>query len=299
MGAIAPKRHEMSNYLIIGIHGLNDKPSKSNLTELWIEAIMDGLGRNEGRTSSEPPAFELVHWADVVHGPDRLPDWHYPQWPKEGRFPSYADGFWDALRERAQDFVDTPLDAAKRWLGADPVSDIVLQHTLQDLGRYYDESAVRDQLRARLRAALESAHTAGKRIMILGHSMGSIIAYDALREIGRERRDIAVDHLVTLGSPLGLPSVKFRIWQENDLVRTPSIVRKWTNLAERRDPVAFDTHLAGDYRANDYGVAVHDDLVCNDTVPQRDSDKADEIDYHSAFGYLRTPELSRVIRGFL
>jgi hypothetical protein len=286
----------MSNYAIIGVHGLNNKPSSENVTRLWSEAIMDGLRRNEGRTSDAAPTFEMVFWADVLHGPERLPDQDYPAWPNPGRFPSYDEGYWDALRAELQDLVDTPLDLAKRWLGADPVADVVLKHTLTDLGRYYNEPAIRDELRGRLRAALDRAHGAVRRIMVIGHSMGSIIAYDTLRAIGRERRDLSVDHLVTIGAPLGLPNVKFRISQEHDLVRTPSIVRKWTNLAERRDPVAFDTHLAGDYRANDSDVRVHDDLVCNDTVLD---DDAKHPDYHSGIGYLRTPEMSRIIRGFL
>lgn len=286
----------MNNYLIIGVHGLNNKPSPENVTQLWRQAILDGLQRNEGRTSNEAPAFEMVFWADLLHGTARLPDRAYPEWPRVGPFPSYEDGYWDALRADMQDVLDTPLDLAKRWLGADPVSDIVLKHTLTDLGRYYREQAIRDELRGRLRAALERAHTEVRRIMVIGHSMGAIIAYDTLRAIGRERRDLVIDHFVTTGAPLGLPNVKFRISQESDLVRTPSIVRKWTNLAERRDVVAFDTHLAGDYRPNDAGVGVHDDLVCNDTVPQPDSDK---IDYHSIIGYLRSPEMSKIIRGFL
>lgn len=289
----------MSNYAIIGIHGLNNKPSKSNLIDLWVAAIMDGLRRNEGRTSAETPCFELVYWADVLHGPNSLADWRYPVWDKGGPYPSYEDGIWDALRAQAWDALDTPLDLVKRWIGADPASDIALQHVLTDLGRYYHEAGIRDALRGRLWSAIEEAHREDKRIMVIGHSMGSIVAYDTLRAIGKVRRDVLVDHFITIGSPLGLPPVKFRIAEEEDLVRTPSIVRKWTNQAERRDAVAFDTHLAGDFQANDNGVRVQDDLVCNDTVPARDPKEPGEIDHHNICGYLRTPEMSRIIRRFI
>jgi hypothetical protein len=54
--------------------------------------------------------------------------------------------------------------------------------------------------------------------------MGSIIAYDVLRIIRRETPPVPVDHFVTIGSPLGLPHVKTKIYEENDLVRTPSVV---------------------------------------------------------------------------
>lgn len=68
--------------------------------------------------------------------------------------------------------------------------------------------------------------------MVIAHSMGTIISYDVLREIGREHPGMTVEHYVTIGSPLGLPHVKKKISEENRLVRTPSIVRRWSNLAD-------------------------------------------------------------------
>jgi pimeloyl-ACP methyl ester carboxylesterase len=212
-----------------------------------------------------------------------------------GAFPAYKDRYWDRLRTDVQDLADSPLDLAKRWLGIDIAGEVALRKRFEDLHRYYEEPAIRAALRQRLHDLLVADAHRGKRLMVIAHSMGSIVAYDTLRALGRERQDIAVDHFVTIGSPLGLPTVKHRIWQESDLVRTPTIVRRWTNLAERRDPVAFDTHLSGDYAANAAGVAVEDDLVVNDTVP---GDKGIP-DFHSSIGYLRTPELSRLVRGFL
>ncbi len=134
----------------------------------------------------------------------------------------------------------------------------------------------------------------GKRLMVIAHSMGSIIAYDVLRALGRERHDIQVDHFITIGSPLGLPHVKYKIWNEYNLVRTPSIVQKWTNFSDRRDPVALDVHLSDDYAPNDYNVQVKDDLVINTYK----SPKGDP-NYHKSYGYLRAPELSQAIRAFI
>ena len=90
--------------------------------------------------------------------------------------------------------------------------------------------------------------------MLIAHSMGSIIAYDVLRDLGRELTGMQVDHLVTIGSPLGMPYVLYKIRQENASIRTPSIVRRWTNLADRRDPIAVDVHLADEFEPNDRGV---------------------------------------------
>jgi hypothetical protein len=285
----------MSNYMIIGIHGLKNKPRKENLQELWTTAIQHGLERNEGRKTGERPDFSLVYWATVTYGDNPEPDQAYPVGgPATGPFPAYDENFWDRLRAEASDIVDTPLDLAKRWLGIDALADGLLGVLFEDLKRYYEDEQVRSKLRQLLEEEILRHWDAGKRILLIAHSMGSIIAYDTLRELGRARRDVEVDHLVTIGSPLGLPHVKYRIWQENDLVRTPSIVKRWSNLSERRDPVAFDTHLAGDYGENRFGVRVVDDLVANETVVENG-----EVDFHSGVGYLRTPEMSRLIRAFL
>jgi hypothetical protein len=84
----------------------------------------------------------------------------------------------------------------------------------------------------------------------------------------------------------------YKIKKENPLVRTPSVVDKWTNFADRRDPVAIDVHLSGDFEANSNGVAVRDDLVINDYPGSPPI-------HHKSYGYLRAPEVSDAIRNFL
>jgi pimeloyl-ACP methyl ester carboxylesterase len=125
----------------------------------------------------------------------------------------------------------------------------------------YEDENFRNTARQRLIDKLREH--AGKRIMLIGHSMGSIIAYDVLRIIGRETPPVPGDHFVTIGSPLGLPHVKTKIYQENDLVRTPSVVGRWTNFADRRDVVAVEAKLGDDYEANDQEVKVADVPVIN------------------------------------
>jgi hypothetical protein len=80
--------------------------------------------------------------------------------------------------------------------------------------------------------------------------------------------------------------------QENDLVRTPSIVARWTNFADRRDVVAIDAKLGDDYEPNDQGVKVADLPVINAYRSPLDRSPADKPNYHKSYGYLRTPEMS-------
>ena len=139
-----------------------------------------------------------------------------------------------------------------------------------------------------------------ERLMLIAHSIGSIVAYDVLRELGRRDGTFPIRHFVTIGSPLGLFDVKSRVHTERINysevpVRTPPVVTDgWANYADRRDPAVFDTHLGDDYRPNAAGIRVVDGLVLNDYVsPKR------ERNYHKSYGYLRTPEMSEYIRDFL
>ena len=138
--------------------------------------------------------------------------------------------------------------------------------------------------------------------MLIAHSMGTIIAYDVLRDIGQEDPAFEIAHFVTIGSPLGLPHVKAKIIEERDYdgqgrerVRTPSVVSaKWVNYADRKDPVALDTYLSDDYGPNAKEIQVEDDLVMNGYLSPKG-----EPNHHKSYGYLRTPELSEHIRDFL
>lgn len=290
----------MAGYVIIGIHGLANKPKRTKLEKWWQDAILEGLQRNEGRSAAGSIDFELVYWRPWNY-PNPIPDGENdePYFPDSGsgKFPLYEDDFWDTLRAEAGDLADTPIDWAKRLFKLEKLAQGLLKSKLPDLALYYADEKKRDKLRKPFADTILKARDNQKRIMVIAHSMGSIVAYDVLRKLGRTEVGVSIDHFVTIGSPLGLPHVKFKIWEESDLVRTPSVVRRWTNLSDRRDPVCFDTHLSGDFKPNDKGVEVQDDLVLNDYKNKKG--KGAKANPHKSYGYLRTPELSKLIRSFI
>jgi hypothetical protein len=284
----------MSSYVVIGIHGLANKPKEETLKEWWEMALLEGLERNQGRNSGEID-FDLCYWADIrFPQPDDNPE-PYVRANGNDPLPKYKDGWFDAVTARIGDLADGPMDWAKRYFGTDNLADAILRKKLPDLAAYYDDESQRKAMRERFTKTVEK-HL-NKRIMVIAHSMGSIIAYDVLRRMGRQDTSFRVDHLVTIGSPLGLSQVKHRIREENDLVRTPSVVRKWTNYADRRDLVATDSHLADDYAPNDRDVKVRDDRVINSYTNKADGEG--DPNYHKSYGYLRTAELSELVRHFI
>ncbi len=326
----------MGKKIILGIHGLANKPRKAQLKTWWRAALAEGLEKN--CAVSEAPPFELVYWADLLHKHPLHDDPAFdfdplyndePYQPAPpGALKIYRDGWLDRGRAALQDVTGDVADALKRHFGMDAVSDWLIARFLRDLDFYYDAARrirarkpprgsgeleiARQVLQNELRAELR--RHAGKDIMLIAHSMGSIIAYDVLRDIGRSEapadRGVSVSHFVTIGSPLGLPPVKAHIVAERGYdrrrhrslrVRTPTIVSaSWLNLADRRDPVAFDTHLMDDFHPNDAGVRVVDDLVENDYhAPARPGRAGGRRNSHKSYGYLRTPELSAHVAAFL
>ena len=272
--------------IIIGIHGLSNKPEPQILKEGWQDAILEGLKKNAA-INLKKLNFVSVYWADVMYEKVDLDSKSLYKEAEVNSIKRYNDNWLDFIRKEASDFGGDIIDRIKGFYGMDPLADKILKQKLNDLFQYYNDENKRNELRNRLIEQIEKNKES--RIMILAHSMGTIIAYDVLRELGRKDQKLTIDHFVTIGSPLGMPHVKYKIAKENALVRTPSIVKKWTNFADKRDPVAIDPHLSDDYKPNDSDVQVKDDLVLNDWGGIN----------HKSYGYLRTPEVTDVIKKFI
>ncbi|MCH8807820.1 MAG: alpha/beta hydrolase [Planctomycetes bacterium] len=305
--------------VIIGIHGLANKPKKDTLTGWWRKSIREGLKHNCA-VGNPRFTYDMVYWADLLHvNPqhtvsgfefdqlyNRQP--YYAADPKDLK--AYRDTVVDDVRVKVLGWLGAGIDGLRRAVGRDPLADWALGKMLKDLAFYYDDDRkiknrqrrlelARTVLRNELKAVI--LHHRQDDVMLIAHSMGSIIAYDVLRDLGQDHPELSIAHFVTIGAPLGLPHVKHHIVEErgyDPTVRTPSVVTKsWMNFADRRDPVALDTHLRDDYQANMHGVRAQDDLVRNDYVePQSEPAKSNP---HKSYGYLRTPELSQHVHDFL
>ncbi len=299
---------------IIGIHGLANKPKKETLANWWQQSVDEGLKKNQAITNPNYE-FEMVFWADLLYKNLQHNDTDFdfdslfneePYREAASGFPKpYDDNILDEVRRIGFDLFGGVVDRVKEATDTDILAHWVLARSLKDLAFYYDpERLIRDRqgtlrmARQVLMQELQSAITKHKHkpLMIVAHSMGSIIAYDVLRDMGQVDETAVVDHFVTIGSPLGLPLVKTNVFKERQhyagktALRTPTIVAKsWINFADRKDPVAFDTHLSDDYKPNKEGIGVKDDLVTNDY-----SNKGTR-NHHKSYGYLRTPELSKHI----
>lgn len=282
----------MVDSMIIGIHGLCNKPPHEDLERWWAAAITEGLQRNH--QMSVQPAFALAYWADIRNKtPIPTAEFEEPYAAADGQgpFERCTIGLLDKARAVGQKWLGNWLDIEKQLFGLGTNIESLLGIKFDDLADYYDQAEIRQKMRSRLSELL--AEHQGKRLMLIAHSMGSIIAYDVLRSCENSAA-IKIEHFITVGSPIGLPIVAHKIRQEFGEKHTPQQVQRWTNIADPGDKVALDCNLADEYGPNHQGVRVSDVLVHNGYVnPEGESNP------HNICGYLRTPEASDCIREFL
>jgi pimeloyl-ACP methyl ester carboxylesterase len=113
-------------------------------------------------------------------------------------------------------------------------ADWVMGRLTPDVDAYLTLLHVRQAVNSAVAAYLDQP------AVVVGHSLGSIVAYWVLTEGGVET---SVPLLVTLGSPLGIETVKKRLPRP---LGKPAGVKHWFNAADMRDDVALLSRLDRD-----------------------------------------------------
>lgn len=299
--------------IIIGIHGLGNKAPKQILQMWWQKAIEEGLQPRFEELPELP--FELVYWADLIYERPLNPaitdkkheffiDDPYVSSPK-----AYTAEKPSNLRRKILDMVGDQIESVflneNLTINYTSVSDFIINRFFKELGIYYNtyhpEHGTTDlMLRQKIQARLNDVLMTHKRkeILLIAHSMGSIIAFDVLTQVPP---NLKIDTLVTIGSPLGIPTIRSKIATEHSgdsdprsFLKTPECIQnQWINLTDLRDKMAVYYRLADDFSPNSNGVGVVDKTVINDYVIGKEKNP------HKSYGYLRTPEMSDILTEFL
>lgn len=296
--------------VIIGIHGLGNKPAPGLMEKWWLKAISEGL-KNHTKNRYHKLLFKLVYWADVLYDHPKDANCTDPENPYFISEPYEPETFPLEIKDHSlrKKIMDSIVDEINKIFLNDDYSlnftslnDLIIENYFKDLDAYYSDEIdgiykpVRETLRERLKSVL-IAHKDDD-IMLIAHSMGSIIAFDVLSLFEDE---VQIDTFVTIGSPLGLPVVKSKIAAElklknhktGKLGAPASIKNYWFNFSDLEDRVAFNYKLNDDFSENVNGIKVIDFEVTNTYVSNGQHNP------HKSYGYLRTPELAEKIYRFL
>lgn len=173
--------------------------------------------------------------------------------------------------------------------------DVELQ--LRDLRRYAkNEKGIAENVRLQLKNSLRAAASAGRPILLYGHSMGSVICYDTLWQLTHQSgKHVAIDLLLTTGSPLGQKLIQRRLlgFRNNAAERYPGNLGRWCNIAAFGELTAIDMTLK-----NDFGEMIELGLVegIEDFTSYNYYRMHDVLNVHAEYGYLVNKVGAEIIR---
>ena len=126
-----------------------------------------------------------------------------------------------------------------------PVTALFTQAFLADVNDFLFNKTKRTRM---VQTVKDRVTTGGGPFVVIGHSQGSMVTYQALMELGAA---LEVDLYLTIGSPLGLPQVTdvLHKWHGRTLPIPPG-VKRWVNIAQDGDIVCLDQTLADEYSAS-------------------------------------------------
>ena len=236
---------------IVGVHGAGNyvsgqPPDKvaSRKSADWAASIAAGLGIG-------PEALDLTvaYYAPFLHAGQ-------PTTPAAALDPDQAlddlDPHTDALTccwLEALDLPDTTVEgrlavplrhavvaAANRFSLNGRLTKLFIAVCFREVARYLaaDDAPARAQAREHVAATIADRRAR----VVIAHSLGSVVAYEALHA----HPGLQIDLLVTLGSPLALPGAVFdRLHPppSSGIGQRPANVRHWVNISDHGDPIAI------------------------------------------------------------
>jgi hypothetical protein len=246
----------MAHPIIIYIPGLLAKPEAGLHRDALFRCLLAGLRRTDAAVAdaieATPGAFEVVSWTYDFY--------------RENRDIELDRAAIEAVIEKStansRDIAEASSWSRRltRWIYT--IGDMLpfliphlaserMEVHLRDLKRYErNQNGIADDIRSMLKVPLLAAAGGEHPVLLIAHSMGSVIAYDSLWELSHSHGNpLTIDLLLTMGSPLGQRFIRRRIngHDESGKDRYPGNIRYWKNLTAVGDLTALDAKLADDF----------------------------------------------------
>lgn len=248
---------------ILAVHGIAQQyVSAAQLRSSWTDALQDHFER-AGKPEFLKSELKVVFWGDLFRNPAKLykgavfdpseiksadPDLEFQlllalETEAEALLPSPAvatseyktKGVFSTSREFAQEHALQILSKLPgfQYLASRNALDVVLLGNLRQVSTYLTDRLIREAILRRFCDEIDSETQ-----VVIGHSLGSVVAYEALYAgCGPNVR-----LLLTLGSPLGMKGLIFdRLTPppKFGLGAWPGHAKRWVNVAARNDVVAL------------------------------------------------------------
>ena len=287
---------------IIYVPGKNPKPPAGEHRQQLLRCLLQGIQRIDPDTAADietADCFSLVAWNHRFYNRavdvDSLLPWINLLLEQES-YPSFDIGAARRSKYHLARFL-YQLGDMLHWI-IPLIPDERIKASIQDTDRYFsNDDNIACYVRDLQKQPLREAAARGEKVLLIGHSMGSIIAYDALWELQHlEQQERCVDTLLTIGSPLGMNYVQKHLHGLRDRGSRsyPGNFRRWINISARGDLVALDASLADDFS----------ELLEQQPVESIKDHRRDIFNHyrdskglnvHKSYGYLVNPVVARTI----
>ncbi len=287
---------------IIFVPGKNKKPPPDEHKALLEHCLVEGVRLHDADIANEiaaSEAFSLVAWNHLLYKGTRPlaldKPWVDKLIEQEGLSPRDRAGAQSG-KNRVARFLYQIGDLFPRLISLIP--DQRIKQSIQETRRYFenhDSTACR--IRQVQKEPLRAAAKDSDKVLLIAHSMGSIIAYDALWELDHlEGIKHCVDCFLTIGSPLGMHYVQSRLLghDKGDSQRFPSNIRRWVNVAAHGDLVALDPSLNNDFAGMLKNNIIEEIRDIHEGVYNTYRDN-NGLNSHKSYGYLLNPLVSAEI----
>lgn len=262
---------------IVGIHGIaQELKGPNSLASAWSGPLQDGVKLGGGpeladtdisvafygdlfRTRGAKAIGEPRYSAADLRDPDEQ-ELLFQWWQEASRVDPAVVSPTGATKIRTPRTIQRALNALSNSKFFAGLSERLLIGLIKQVHLYLTDTKIRDEALARVEAAVNSDTR-----VIVGHSLGSVIAYEAL--CANTHWDVA---LVTLGCPLGVRNIVFDRLTPKPIDGHgpfPGGARSWTNIADSGDVVALVKNLGPLFGEEVKDRVVHNGVRAHDVAP--------------------------------
>jgi len=288
---------------LIFVPGKNPKPpAAAHREQLW-RCVLRGVEQvapDTARTMAQQPGcFSLISWNSLYYNHCKTIEGDIPWIDRVIQAPGPTERDRKEVRHWRIRLAWLLYSVIARYpflinLAPDPA----VRATIKETCRYFEnEGNIACDVRELLKRPLRQMMEAGDRILLIGHSMGSIISYDALWELCHlERNHGQVPLFLSLGSPLGLRYVQRRLQgaRYQGARRYPGNISTWQNISAEGDLTALDVTLRDDFKEMiELGLTGAIDDHCEGVFNYFRNEKG--LNAHRSYGYLVNPVVGRAI----
>lgn len=293
--------HNMTTKQIIFVPGKNPKPEPALHRAMLWRTLVEGVRRADSAVAETLqagyPQFHLAGWNHLYYREHKDITSDIP----------WIDALINKHGPTEQDIQDA--HSWNIWLSrlmltlADHIPLLIrmlpeaVRSTAHEIDRYFNNTddvarKVRELLKQTLRPMLEQQDD----VLLIGHSLGSVIAYDTLWELSHQEELKGKVEFLTLGSPMGMHYIQRRLLGMNGSGEKsyPGLICRWINLAAEGDVTALNQNLNESFHAMlELGLVESIEDHCHGIYNFFRSDAG--LNSHRSYGYLVNPAVGSII----